>query len=263
MKKAALKELIIFVCLTFLLMYGTHALIALLINTNQFVFDDAPIQLLSVLGGGAPAFSALFIIFRYYDQSQQKRFWASVYRLRVYFLWWLFIFLAPWSVLFLTNLFYSQSLGFIDLSMSDIIGFPLLFLGMIIAGGAEELGWRGIMQKKMETHVNLVYIGLIIGVLWGVWHLPLFLIDSFAHYDYNFFIYLLSTVLFSLLISGLVFKTGSVGLAILFHAAINAFSNLGFGIPMILNFVIILSLTILILISILWLIYLQKDPQEA
>lgn len=72
----------------------------------------------------------------------------------------------------------------------------------------------------------------MIGVLWGIWHGLLFLIDVFAHYNYAFSTYMFTTIFYSLLLTLVVFKTKSVMLAILMHAGINAFGNLGFGMPM-------------------------------
>ena len=35
---------------------------------------------------------------------------------------------------------------------------------------AEELGWRGYLQEKIEAHVGDVLTPLIVGIIWTVWH---------------------------------------------------------------------------------------------
>lgn len=35
---------------------------------------------------------------------------------------------------------------------------------------AEELGWRGYLQEKIEAHVGDVLTHLIVGIIWTVWH---------------------------------------------------------------------------------------------
>ena len=181
-----------------------------------------------------------------------------MYKFKVSAKWWAFVLLTPLLVGLFANLVVHHSFDFLSIGISDVVAFPVVFAVMNFAGGAEEHGWRGIMQTRMQTSVSLLITWTIIGILWGVWHLPLFLIEGFAHYDYHFLTYLLMTVLFSLLMTGIVYKTKSVGLAILFHAGINVFGNLGFGIPMIFNGWLLLLITIMIGLSAYWLLNLEK-----
>ena len=52
---------------------------------------------------------------------------------------------------------------------------PILFIIGIFAGGpvAEELGWRGFAQPRLQAHLGESYAGLVIGFIWSLWHLPL------------------------------------------------------------------------------------------
>jgi membrane protease YdiL (CAAX protease family) len=47
---------------------------------------------------------------------------------------------------------------------------------MFLYGGpsGEEPGWRGFATPQMQKHYNPLLVGFIIGVLWTVWHLPLY-----------------------------------------------------------------------------------------
>lgn len=76
---------------------------------------------------------------------------------------------------------------------------------------------------------SLTAIALATGLVWAVWHTPLFLIDEFAHANYAFVPYLLSTLVLSLFMTALVVRTGSIGLAVLMHASANAAGSLGVG----------------------------------
>ena len=40
---------------------------------------------------------------------------------------------------------------------------------------AEELGWRGYLQEKIEAHVGDVLTPLIVGIIWTVWHFHFFI----------------------------------------------------------------------------------------
>lgn len=44
----------------------------------------------------------------------------------------------------------------------------------------EELGWRAYMQTSMETKHTLIKSSLMVGLIWGFWHFPLWLISGYA-----------------------------------------------------------------------------------
>jgi membrane protease YdiL (CAAX protease family) len=51
---------------------------------------------------------------------------------------------------------------------------PAVFLASFIGGPiAEELGWRGFAQPRLQAHIGAGPAGLVIGALWSLWHLPL------------------------------------------------------------------------------------------
>jgi membrane protease YdiL (CAAX protease family) len=52
------------------------------------------------------------------------------------------------------------------------INFIFLFL---VAGAAEELGWRGFAQHHLQQNYSALTSALIVGVVGAIWHLPLFL----------------------------------------------------------------------------------------
>ncbi len=52
---------------------------------------------------------------------------------------------------------------------------PVYFLLTIIGGPlGEEFGWRGFVLPNLQRKWNPTLAGIIIGTLWGLWHLPLF-----------------------------------------------------------------------------------------
>jgi hypothetical protein len=50
----------------------------------------------------------------------------------------------------------------------------MIFLG----GGQEELGWRGYILDPMEERLGPWLGNLVLGVVWAVWHVPLFFIPG-------------------------------------------------------------------------------------
>lgn len=66
---------------------------------------------------------------------------------------------------------------------------------MFLGGGQEEFGWRGFAQDPLQDRYGIIKASLIIGVFWGFWHAPLWLIPGEGHSFYPFlafFIYVVS-----------------------------------------------------------------------
>ena len=54
---------------------------------------------------------------------------------------------------------------------------PVLLFQMVTTGLAEEPGWRDFALPRLQRRFSPIIAALILGPLWGVWHLPLFLTD--------------------------------------------------------------------------------------
>ena len=64
----------------------------------------------------------------------------------------------------------------VNLTLSHIV---FLIGGSILTLG-EELGWRGYLQEKLLRKYGLIWGFIILGAIWGYWHLPIILMG------YNF-----------------------------------------------------------------------------
>jgi uncharacterized protein len=51
----------------------------------------------------------------------------------------------------------------------------VIFAGAVnfLANTCEEIGWRGFALPHLQKRHNALYATLIVGMLWGLWHLPL------------------------------------------------------------------------------------------
>ena len=57
-----------------------------------------------------------------------------------------------------------------------LIGFFYIFFLRGPLG--EELGWRGYALEKMQEKLNSYWSSLILGLVWSLWHLPLFFMPN-------------------------------------------------------------------------------------
>lgn len=82
----------------------------------------------------------------------------------------------------------------------------------------EETAWRGYALPRLQRRFNPLSASLLLGVLWGVWHLPLFLLPGSFQSTLPFAGFLISTVATSVTIGWLFNKArGSVLIVALFH----------------------------------------------
>ena len=102
---------------------------------------------------------------------------------------------------------------------------PLVFLANLVVGGAlaEELGWRGYLGPLVAERVGTVGAGVVVGVVWGLWHLPFYLLGAagvVAGFPLPSFLALVVawSVVLAVLVRG---SGGSVLLAVLFHGSAN------------------------------------------
>jgi len=106
--------------------------------------------------------------------------------------------------------------------------YPVQFLFvLVLGGGQEELGWRGVALPRLQAACGGTVASLVIGVVWAVWHLPLFAIPASSQYGQAFLPYAVAVLASSVVLTWLFNATGgSVLLAMVFHASVNASSSL-------------------------------------
>lgn len=100
---------------------------------------------------------------------------------------------------------------------------PLLLLAILIGGGQEEPGWRGFALPRLQTKYSAATTSLLIGGVWAIWHLPLFLLGVPLNASGNFLLYSVMVIGFSFLLTFWYNSTGgSVLLAMALHGGFNA-----------------------------------------
>jgi len=126
-----------------------------------------------------------------------------------------------------------------------VIGIPLLFIGgsamkgnlfadpipfpsfgalvvassfMAIKGPVEEFGWRGLALPLLQRKLAPIWAGLILGVIWGLWHFPAFLLSGTPQNAWSFTPFFVGSVAVSVIVTQLFNASrGSILLPALFH----------------------------------------------
>ena len=111
-----------------------------------------------------------------------------------------------------------------------LLSVVLVILGSFFADPGplgEELGWRGFALPRLLDGRSALSAGVILGVIWGVWHLPAFLIGGTPQNSMSFPLFMIGAVGISVLMTWAFKGTGgSVVSAVLIHWTFNTCSDL-------------------------------------
>lgn len=209
-----------YITLTFLLTYFSWGIVIMYTQINNTSFNTSILPIaFYILGVISPAISA-FIINKNIDSREEfKSFVKNSSTPPKNISGYCFIFVV--TLLFQLIPFYligGEKMGTLLLLL---LQFPIY----IIIGGLEEIGWRGLMLPELEKRFSLFISTLLIGIVWSLWHLPLFFIIGTYQYEFlNFFTFTLNTISFSFVLTIIFYKTRSIFMCIITHALLNSLS---------------------------------------
>lgn len=157
-----------------------------------------------------------------------KNWTASLLRWRVPPVAYLLALVAiPAAVIAVLAILPGETAGGPELTGPALVIAPLVMGGVAyLIGGPlqEEVGWRGFALPRSQERTSPVPAAVILGIVWGGWHLPQFLIVEWEtpHRDVgDLLAFLAFTVAASIVLSWITNTArGSVLLAILAHNAI-------------------------------------------
>jgi membrane protease YdiL (CAAX protease family) len=109
-------------------------------------------------------------------------------------------------------------------------GLSVLNFVVFVLIVGEELGWRGYALPELLAGRSALSASLILGILWGAWHLPTFFVPGTPQYGLPIPAFVLLTTAYSVLFTWIYLHTrGSVLVATLFHGAINLSQGMFLG----------------------------------
>ena len=89
---------------------------------------------------------------------------------------------------------------------------------MVILGPVEELGWRGFALPLLQRRYPPLGAALVLGVIWGLWHLPAFFLSGTPQSAWGFTPFLVGAVALSVIVTPLFnVSRGSILLAAFYH----------------------------------------------
>lgn len=175
------------------------------------------------LGTWGPFTAASWCTYKEGGRKALHAFWRRGLDARFPLRWWLVIFLLP-------LLFTALPLGLHLLLGGPPPGetllsrpwmIPPVFLTYFLTGGGnEEWGWRGYALDRMQHRWGPLGASLLLGLIWGAWHIPLFFIEDTGQFHMSLLAFLLAAPGISILHTWVYNKTGGNFLAAwLLHTA--------------------------------------------
>jgi membrane protease YdiL (CAAX protease family) len=214
--------LVVYLLLTFALTWTAWAgPAAFLAPGHAGIFGvGGPVFLLGVV---APGIVALALTAHHDGRDGVVRLLARIGRWQVGARWFLFAL----GYLAATKLLAALIYRLVEGTWPVFGGTPLpLLLGGILVStwvqAGEEVGWRGYALPRLATHLGLGAASILLGIVWALWHLPLFFLPGSGSDGQSFPIYLMHVTTLSVAMSWLYWRThGSLLLVMLMHASVN------------------------------------------
>ncbi|WP_109853310.1 CPBP family intramembrane glutamic endopeptidase [Aquimarina sp. AU58] len=223
--------LLIYFVLTFLISWtGLVFIMGIDGFTGKKEVPDSQIPLLFLAMCAGPFIAGLLVNYFENGKASFKQLKTRMGKWKVGTRWYaIALFSAPllFGLTYILLSSFSSKFSPILLSTDDLL-FLILggILGGIVAGFFEEIGWTGFAVPKMRLHFNILTTGLIVGVIWGIWHLPLFM-DSDPNGDVPLAILLIIKLVthlpaFRILMVWVYDHTQSLFIIILMHMSLTA-----------------------------------------
>lgn len=219
-------KLLVYLLLVFGISWISWGFLAVLAGRKILTYGQTLYMILLVTGGIAPAIAAYTATLLAERTGGLRAYNRLVFRWRLGALWYPMPLILLFGTIFaaagLGRLFDSSATG---LNQPWYMFFPL-FVMMILGGGLEELGWRGLALPELQKKLKPLSATIILGAIWVVWHVPLFFVEGVAQQGLNFLWFTVSVMAHAFVLTWLFDKTLSVPLCVAYHAAANTLAAL-------------------------------------
>jgi len=180
--------------------------------------------ILTILASNVPSVLGIVLTAAVFGRGALRKLLGRLLIWRVNPLWYLLLVLGPAALV----------AGVVPLNA--LMGGPALSLGMpllgiavflafhIVPGSAlgEEIGWRGYVLPRLQSRMSALSAALIIGPIWALWHLPLWLTGEPGRTPTLYAGFVVSVIALSVILTWVYNSTrGSLLMVVLLHATYN------------------------------------------
>ncbi len=211
-----------YLLITFFISWLSWGILCMLTNLQVISFNSPLGIILFVLGGFGPTISAIMCIEGKITFKKIREFiFSRKKRTILYFL--------ALAIIMIAIVMLSSSMQ----TNPDMPWYVLpivLLVCTFVGGGNEELGWRGTLQPIMERVIGrkakhpimgFMVATLIVGVIWAIWHLPLWFVVGSTQQNLPFFLFAAAAIAESFWLAYIFRTTHSVFYCMLIHGLTN------------------------------------------
>src|SRR5215203_5922532 len=185
----------------------TYALSWIIESPLVFLTDSVTATqglVLVMLASNVPSVVAIVLTAIVFGRGALRKLLGRLLIWRVNPLWYLVVFLGPVALLGGT-IALNTLLGrpALSLGIPSLLGLVIMLAFMIVPGSAlgEEIGWRGYALPRLQAGRSSLSASLILGVIWGFYHLPLFFTGQAFRSPTILVPFLISTIALSIILT--------------------------------------------------------------
>lgn len=212
------RAIVPFLLITFGLAWSIIGLYVLLPDAMGAVFGQLsgnhPLFFLAVY---SPAIAAFVLVARACGVAGLRRFLGRALLWRCSAGWYAFLIIGV-PVIFIAGAALKGSLFAEPFPFASAQSLATALFLAAIKGPVEEFGWRGLALPLLQRRFAPIWAGLILGAIWGIWHLPAFLLSGTQQSEWSFAAFFIGCLAISVIATALFNQSrGSILLAALFH----------------------------------------------
>ena len=184
------RNLILFFLATFAATWATYFTIVI----NGWDPYNMPGMVFLLIGGSAPSWVGVLMVLLTYDKAKRRDYFRRCISFKQIKLpyWAFIIFLFPLTYMLIISL--NVLTGDALPGMTNLKAFiaqpwivPLaLFMSFLSGPWSEEFGWRGFSLDPLLKRFGILRGSVLLGFIWGIWHLPLFFMPQTWHGQMGF-----------------------------------------------------------------------------
>ncbi len=193
------------------------------------VGGSPPTALLVVLGTFAPSVAAVLVAARK-GGAGARPLLGQLLRWRVGPGWYAVALFGP-AALMLVAIGLHVALGGAVPDFPEPSRWPLVAVNLVLVllvGGplGEELGWRGFALPRLQARHGALRASVVLGVVWALWHLPLFAVPGAPQGQVPFLLFVAQAVALSVFFAWAYNgSAGSLPIVLLLHASVNTWAG--------------------------------------
>lgn len=182
-----------------------------------YVLRDSPVaDIPYMLAGLSPAIASYIVLKKNKRVGGLKEWLKNIFNVKARFSSYLL-------TVFLSALYIVPSIIISGISKVQPFYMFFYFLPLaLLAGGLEEPGWRYILQPELDKKFGYIFTSVIVGIIWALWHLPLYITPEVNQAGRNFGWFAIMVIGGAFALGAIIKVTKNVFLCMLFHCLINA-----------------------------------------